>query len=53
MAFYFYRAGLKSYDLPNGISAELGSIHTSYQTRHKNIDLYGVSLAGLSLYKVG
>jgi hypothetical protein len=49
MAFYFYRAGLKSYYLPNTISAEPGLAHTSYQTQHKKAYLYEVNLAGLSL----
>jgi hypothetical protein len=35
--FYIFRAGLNPYDLPNRISAELGSAHTSYQTQHKNL----------------
>jgi hypothetical protein len=53
MAFYFYRAGLNSYYLPNIVSAELGLAHTSYQTQHKKAHLYGVNLAGLSLCDVG
>jgi hypothetical protein len=51
--FIFYRAGLKSYYLPNNISAQLGSVHTSYQTHHKKAHLYDVSLAELSLYEMG
>jgi hypothetical protein len=53
MAFYFYRAGLQSYSLPNSISAELGWVDTSYQTQHRNTDLYEVGLARLSLYEMG
>jgi hypothetical protein len=48
----FYTAGLKSYYLPNNISAQLGSIRTSYQTHHKKAHLHEVSLAELSLYEM-
>jgi hypothetical protein len=52
IAFLFYRAGLNPYNLPNIISVELSSAHTSYQTQPKNTQLYVVSLAQLSLSKV-
>jgi hypothetical protein len=49
IAFYISRAGLNSYDLPNKISAELSSAHTSYQTQYKKLYLYKNNLARFSL----